>query len=208
MFASLLPKSAPFFEMLLEQNRILCDMSALLGRMFEKDADKDSIHKEISLLEEEADKLHVRVVRALSQTFITPIDREDILRINQAQEEIMDCMQSLSTRLHIFEFARVRFPAAKLVETMNGLLALSRLMLEGLTRREDCHKTRAFHTLRGECDMLLAVGVAELMDEDSSSPQALMTLFKWSQIYDRIEIMLGAVNNLAETLEEAVLKNV
>ena len=37
---------------------------------------------------------------------------------------------------------------------------------------------------------------------------ALLVLFKWSQIYDRIEIMLGAVNNLAETLEEAVLKNV
>ena len=208
MFASLLPKSAPFFEMLQEQNRILCDMGALLGRMFEAGADKDAIHKEISLLEEEADKLHVRIVRALSQTFITPIDREDILRINQAQEDVMDCVQSLSTRLHIFEFSRARFPAVKLVQTMGGLLELSRLMLDGLTRREDCHKTRAFHELRGDCDMMLAVGVAELMDEDISSPQALMVLFKWSQIYDRIEIMLGAVNNLAETLEEAVLKNV
>ena len=120
----------------------------------------------------------------------------------------MDCVQSLSTRLHIFEFSRVRFPAVKLVQTMGGLLDLSRLMLDGLTRREDCHKTRAFHELRGDCDMMLAVGVAELMDEDTSSPQALLVLFKWSQIYDRIEIMLGAVNNLAETLEEAVLKNV
>ena len=121
MFASLLPKSAPFFEMLQEQNRILCDMGALLGRMFDAGADKDAIHKEISLLEEEADRLHVRIVRALSQTFITPIDREDILRINQAQEDVMDCVQSLSTRLHIFEFSRVRFPAVKLVQTMGGL---------------------------------------------------------------------------------------
>ncbi len=208
MFASLLPKSAPFFEMLLEQNRILCGMSALLSRMFEDGANKDALHKEISLLEEEADKLHVRIVRALSQTFITPIDREDILRINQAQEDLMDCMQSLSTRLHIFEFSRVRFPALRLVRTICRLLELSRLMLDGLTRREDCHKTRAFHDLRGECDMILAAGLAELMDEDTSSPQSLLLLFKWSQIYDRIEIMLGAVNNLAETLEEAVLKNV
>lgn len=208
MFASLLPKSAPFFEMLLEQNRILCGMSVFLSRMFEDGANKDALHKEISLLEEEADKLHVRIVRALSQTFITPIDREDILRINQAQEDLMDCMQSLSTRLHIFEFSRVRFPALRLVRTICRLLELSRLMLDGLTRREDCHKTRAFHDLRGECDMILAAGLAELMDEDTPSPQSLLLLFKWSQIYDRIEIMLGAVNNLAETLEEAVLKNV
>ena len=37
--------------------------------------------------------------------------------------------------------------------------------LEGLTHRRDCHKTRAFRNLRGECDMLLAVGLAELLDE-------------------------------------------
>ena len=30
------------------------------------------------------------IIRDLSQTFITPIDREDILRINQEQEEARD----------------------------------------------------------------------------------------------------------------------
>ena len=87
MFASLLPKSAPFFEMLLEQNSHLRHMSRLLLGMLEDLSRMDEAHKEIALIEEEADKLHVRIIRDLSQTFITPIDREDILRINQEQEE-------------------------------------------------------------------------------------------------------------------------
>ena len=60
-------------------------MSALLVAMLEDVANMDHVHKEIAFLEEEADQLHTKIIRALSQTFITPIDREDILRINQEQ---------------------------------------------------------------------------------------------------------------------------
>ncbi|MGE9984356.1 DUF47 domain-containing protein [Desulfovibrio sp. SGI.169] len=209
MFAALLPKSAPFFAMLEEQNSLLRRMAGLLVEMLEDTSKMDDVHKEIAFLEEEADLLHTRIVRALSQTFITPIDREDILRINQEQEEAMDCLQSLSTRLHIFEFARVRFPALQMARTLSAMLDLTRQMLEGLTHRRDCHKTRAFRTLRGESDMLLAVGLAELMDEQQEiTPARIMQILKWSQAYERMSMLLEQVNTLAETIEEAVLKNV
>ena len=183
-------------------------IGALLG-MLEDLSRMDEAHKEIALIEEEADKLHVRIIRDLSQTFITPIDREDILRINQEQEEALDGLHTLSTRLHIFEFPTMRFPAVQLVRTICSMLELTGEMLDGLTRREDCHKTRAFRYLRGECDMLLAVGLAELMDDQQEiTPARLMNIMKWSQAYDRISMLLENVNNLAETIEEAVLKNV
>ena len=52
MFASLLPKSAPFFEMLLEQNSHLRHMSRLLLAMLEDLSKMDEAHKEIALIEE------------------------------------------------------------------------------------------------------------------------------------------------------------
>ncbi|MEG6503940.1 MULTISPECIES: DUF47 domain-containing protein [unclassified Desulfovibrio] len=209
MFPALLPKSAPFFAMLEEQNGLLRRMAGLLVEMLEDVANMDRVHKEIAFLEEAADVLHSQIIRDLSQTFITPIDREDILRINQEQEECMDCLHSLSTRLHIFEFTGIRFPALQMGRTISAMLDLSRLMLEGLAHRRDCHKTRAFRNLRGECDMLLAVGLAELLDEQQeiTVPQIMRTL-KWSQAYERMSILLEQVNALAETIEEAVLKNV
>ena len=195
--------------MLEEQNGLLRRMAGLLVEMLEDVANMDRVHKEIAFLEEAADVLHSQIIRDLSQTFITPIDREDILRINQEQEECMDCLHSLSTRLHIFEFTGIRFPALQMGRTISAMLDLSRLMLEGLAHRRDCHKTRAFRNLRGECDMLLAVGLAELLDEQQeiTVPQIMRTL-KWSQAYERMSILLEQVNALAETIEEAVLKNV
>lgn len=209
MFAALLPKSAPFFDMLQQQNTLLRRMAALLAEMMENIAEKNHTHEEIALLEDDADHLHTQIIRSLSQTFITPIDREDILRINQEQEEAMDCVHRLSTRLHIFEFSRTHFPALQLVRTIHAMLELTMLMIEGLAKHRDCHKTRAFRALRGECDMLLVTGLAELMDEQQEiTPALLMQILKWSQTYDRISILLERVNSLAETIEEAVLKNV
>ena len=80
MFPALLPKSAPFFSMLVEQNDLLRRMAALLVNMLEDVSNMDNVHKEIAFLEEEADLLHSKIIRALSQTFITPIDREDSIR--------------------------------------------------------------------------------------------------------------------------------
>ncbi|MBQ3059067.1 MAG: DUF47 family protein [Desulfovibrio sp.] len=209
MFAALLPKSAPFFEMLEEQNSLLRRMAELLAEMLEEHGRKDDVHKEIAIIEDRADYLHSRIIRALSQTFITPIDREDILRINQEQEEAMDCLQTLSTRLHIFEFSRTRFPARQLARTVVNMVDLTTLMLQGLACRKDCHKTRAFRTLRGECDMLLAVGLAEVMDvQQEITPDVLMLVIKWSQIYERMGGLVDQIVHLAETIEEAVLKNV
>lgn len=208
MFPSLLPKTAPFFELLQSQNQLLSQTGSLLVHLLASPADMDMPHKRIALLEEEADALCVRITRELSQTFITPIDREDILRISQCQEEAIDFIHSLSTRLHIYEFQRVRFPALQLVRTMQGMIELTRPMLEGLAHRQDCHKTRAFRTLRGECEMLLSVGIAELHDLTDMSPVGIMDLIKWGQAYDRIELTVSKVVQLAEAIEEAVLKNV
>ena len=195
--------------MLQEQNELLRRMASLLVSMLEDVTTMDHVHKEIAFLEEEADTLHGKIIRALTQTFITPIDREDILRINQEQEECMDCLQGLSTRLHIFEFSSVRFPALRMARTISAMLDLTREMLVGLSNRRDCHKTRAFRALRSEGDMVLAVGLAELMDEHQElTGKTIMQVLKWSQAYERINMLLEQVNALAETIEEAVLKNV
>ncbi|MEG2172754.1 MAG: DUF47 family protein [Desulfovibrionaceae bacterium] len=208
MFPSLLPKSAPFFELLLEQNTKLRDVSAQLVYLLEIAADKDRAHKTVAELEEQADALFQRITRHLSQTFITPIDREDILRINQAQEEAIDFIRNLTTRLHIYDFERVRFPALKLARTQHEMVLLTHTMLQGLSHKKDSHNTHQFRDLRSDCEMLLSVGIAELQDVTELTPTSIIDMIKWTQAYDRMELAVDQVVKLAETIEEAVLKNV
>jgi hypothetical protein len=63
--------------------------------------------------------------------------------------------------------------------------------------------------LREECDTIVAVGVAECMDlPEDVKPLDLTDALKWVQIYDRLETVLAKLTDLAEDIEEAVLKNV
>ena len=208
MFERLLPKTAPFFELLLEQSALLLDTAKHLEQSFIEPVMMDEEYKIVALLEEKADALFTRITRELSQTFITPIDREDILRINQAQENCIDSLQNLATRMHIYEFARIRFPSLKLMETMRQMLELAQTMLTGLSNKEDAHKTRAFRTLRSDCEMLLSVGLAELYDRAAAQEESTLDMIKWTRAYDRLEQTVEAVVKLAEAIEEAVLKNV
>ncbi len=209
MFSFLLPKSQPFFPLLKEQNLLLREIGLHVVGMLENPQIKDQAHKEIALLEAQGDKLHAKILRMLSRAFITPIDREDILRINQEQEDCMDCLQRLDTRLHIFEFPRIRFPMLQLARLAKDMLDLTQIMLDGLSQRRDCHKTHAFRDLRDETDMVMATGLAEVMDDHANlTSQDVLSALKWSQCYERMDIALEHINTLAETLDEAVLKHV
>jgi uncharacterized protein Yka (UPF0111/DUF47 family) len=208
MFEKLLPKSAPFFELLLKQSDLVMNAARCLEHSFIDPATMDEKYKTIALLEEEADALHARITRELSQTFITPIDREDILHINQAQENCIDSMQTLATSMHIYDFERIRFPFLKLMETMRQMLELTQMMLVGLSKKQDAHKTRAFRSLRSESEMLLSVGLAELYDRAASQEESTLDMIKWTRAYDGLEQGVEEVVKLAEAIEEAVLKNV
>ncbi|MDR2696825.1 MAG: DUF47 family protein [Deltaproteobacteria bacterium] len=208
MFAKLLPKSAPFFELLLQQSGMLLDTAMHLERGFTDLSALGEEYKTIALLEDKADAIHTRITRELSQTFITPIDREDILHINQAQEDCIDLLQHLVTRVHIYDFERIRFPALKLVETLRKMLDLTHATLMGLSKKQDAHKTRAFRALRSDCDMILSVGLAEVYDRAATAEESTLEIIKWARAYDRLEQTVEAVVKLAEAIEEAVLKNV
>ncbi|MDL2315565.1 DUF47 family protein [Desulfovibrio sp. OttesenSCG-928-A18] len=208
MFHFLLPKGAPFFELLIKQNDILCAVASSLAELLRDHTLVDEPHRKISLLEEEADGIYLTLTRHLSQTFITPIDREDILHINKAQEEAINFMQNMANRLYIFEFDRIRFPMLQLGRTLNGMTVLVGSMLRGLSRKRDSHDSRAFRVLHEESEMLLSMGLVELHDLPNPTTTDLLDMHKWSQTYDRMELVIASVVDLAQAIEEAVLKNV
>lgn len=86
MLARFLPQTVPFFKLLMEQNAVLQRMAQSLIVVMENTYESEGHLKQINILEEEADKLNRKITWHLSQTFITPIDREDIHAINLAQE--------------------------------------------------------------------------------------------------------------------------
>ncbi len=207
MFARLLPRSAPYFEYFARQNSILQKMTSLLSNELSPGKYMENNVRELTRLEAEADELQHTIIHELSQTFITPIDREDIYAISTAQERAIDSLNSLGTRFYLFSFVHVRFPAKKCVEDMYQIARAVGEMLDCLKeKRPPSEPVARVHSLKENCEMLLGVGLGELQDTEVTSFEQVKQLMVWTQLYERIEQTLLLFSELTDTLEQAVLK--
>ena len=208
-FSRFVPKTAPFFELLQQQNSLLQEATSLLCKIANFDPNAEQALQRLHLLEEEADHLNSEITWELSQTFITPIDREDIGAINLMQERAIDGVRTLGRRFFLAGFIYNRFPAQRMITELDNMAKDTGEMLRLLALKRPV--TGPLHTLKArkeECETQLDVGLGELMDGTLSSLDATREIMLWSQIYDRVDGTIGLVSDLADTLEQVALKYV
>ncbi|MDP3480622.1 MAG: DUF47 family protein [Desulfoprunum sp.] len=208
MAFTLFPKSIRFFEMLIQQNQILKEVAADLERIFEDFTTVDQAFKRINVKEVEGDELCREIARQLSQTFITPIDREDIYRLNLAQEDSINFFKNIAARTRVSGISYIRFPAKKMISNVNRMVAYTGEMIKALRANQEVGTfVREIKNLKGECDMLLSTGLSELQDVEVTEFKGVVDIIKWIQVYDRIEQVVERVDDLSDAIEEVVLKN-
>jgi len=163
--------------------------------------------KSMAKLEAKADTLQHTILQELSQTFITPIDREDIYAVSTAQERAIDSLNGLGARFFLFSFVHARFPAMKMVENLHKMAEASAGLLYCLKEKKEPSKAvEAIHSLKENCEMLLGVGLGELQDIEVGSFDQVKQIMVWVQLYDRIEQTVHILSDLSDTLEQVVLK--
>jgi len=208
MSFSLFPKSPKFFQLFLEQNRIIVDAATVLHQIAEKFSDCEDQCQVINRLEAEGDVLNRTIARELSTTFITPIDREDIHEINSSQETILNHIQAVSNRIGVYGLARMRFPAKKMISNIKEMVTGIGSLLTMLSRGQEVTATVAqVKQLKKECEMLLMSGLGELYEAPSPGPEDVLDIIKWTHVYDRIDKAFNRAWQLAKAIEGIVLKN-
>lgn len=208
MSFSLFPKSPKFFQLFLEQNRIIVDAATVLHQIAEEFSDCEDQCQVINRLEAEGDVLNRTIARELSTTFITPIDREDIHEINSSQETILNHIQAVSNRIGVYGLARMRFPAKKMISNIKEMVTGIGRMLTMLSHGQEVTPTVAqVKQLKKECEMLLMSGLGELYEDPSPGPEDVLDIIKWTHVYDRIDKAFNRAWQLAKAIEGIVLKN-
>lgn len=204
-----LPKGAPFFDLLKRQNEIMCSGCALIPRLLENGYSAEAgLRAEAAKIEEEGDAVYLAIITHLSQTFITPIDREDILGVAKEQERLTDLLNNLVARLYILNLADPPAALRKISHNIHGMSQLTSSMLQGLSERRDSRDISAFRALRDECEELISTGLEEVLDVRTLTPESVLACLKLTRAFDRLEQAIEQVTDLAEALEEAVLKHV
>ena len=207
MFSRLMPREGKFFELFAEHGEQLVlgarELRALLGNVGELAERKRSIEK----IEHRADKITQQTMQLLHQTFITPIDRDEIHQLITRMDDILDLMEDVSQCMFLYDIAAISDEARKLADIC---LVSCEKVKTAVTQLSNMKNGKAILVLCKEIDQLesdadhvMRAAMAKLFREEADAKQ----LFKMKEIYQLLESVTDRCQDVANIVEGIVLES-
>jgi predicted phosphate transport protein (TIGR00153 family) len=198
------PRDREFFDLFEEASANILRASDLLDRMLRNYPDTKELAREILLCEQEGDRITHDIVNRLNQTFVTPIDREDILELASNLDDIVDLTEEVADYLGLY---KVEAPMEQAQRLAHILMQASRQIAEAMPRMRDfkdiSHYTVEIHRLENEGDRVVREAIASLFDNGIDP----MVVIRWKDLFERLEEAVDATERVANTLQGIVIKN-
>ncbi|MBI3995072.1 MAG: DUF47 family protein, partial [Nitrospirae bacterium] len=99
----LIPREEKFFEMFEASAQNIHRGAHLLREMMEQYRDPEKQAEAILQVEHQGDTITHDIVHKLNQTFITPIDREDIYALSSSLDDVLDLIEAVSDRMIMYK---------------------------------------------------------------------------------------------------------
>src|SRR5215210_84981 len=90
------PREREFFDLFEEAGRNIVQSGEILENMLDRWPDHGSLAREIVICEQEGDRITHDIIQRLNQTFVTPIDREDIYALASGLDDIVDWIEEVA----------------------------------------------------------------------------------------------------------------
>ena len=201
----LLPREEKFYHLFLKQVEIISEASSLLSKALrDGNSRMTSAANEIRDFEHKGDEVIHEIFTKLGQTFITPIDPEDIHNISSALDDVLDGIEDTAHRLVSYKINPIPSPMIRLGEIIwscsKSLVAAFQALEKDGPIMEHCIE---INRLENEADGIGRSAVAELFENETNP----ITLIKLKEVYDFIEATVDSCEDVADVLQNVVVKN-
>jgi uncharacterized protein len=198
------PREREFFDLFEEAGRNIVQSGDILERMLDRWPDHGELAREIVICEQEGDRITHDIIQRLNQTFVTPIDREDILALASALDDVVDFTEEVADYLGLYKIEAPMDQAQQLAAVLHQA---SRQIAEALPRlrgfKDISHYTVEINRLENDGDRIVREAVASLFDNGIDP----MVVIRWKDIFEKLEDAIDATEHVANIIEGIALKN-
>ena len=198
------PREQEFFDLFEEASGNILRAAELLERMLRTYPEHGELARDILICEQDGYRITHDIIRRLNQTFVTPIDREDIYQLASVLDDVVDFIEEVADFLGLY----------KIEAPMEQSQAMSRVLLDAARQVDQAmHRMRGFgdihhftieiHRLENEGDRLVREALAGLFQEGVDP----IFVIRWKDIYERLEAGIDSTETVANILENIVIKN-
>jgi predicted phosphate transport protein (TIGR00153 family) len=200
----LIPREEKFyddFKLMADQLR---QGARLLESMFAVDPPLAEKAHEIKEVEHQCDFLTHEIIQRLNKTFVTPIDREDIHELAKTLDDVMDAIDNAAALIPLYRIDHIRAGARELTQVIIQQTDEIRAAVEALEQRKGvlAHAIE-INRLENEADRIHKQAIGQLFDEEKDP----IAVIKWKEIYDILEEATDACEDVANLLENVVVKH-
>ncbi len=196
-------RSKKFFEMFGEAARNVHQGAKTLERMlhdFDGGADQ---WRAVEEYEHEGDKITHRIIQTLHQSGMTPGDREDIHKLATTLDDVLDLVEGAAFRMAMY---RVIKPTPEAIRLASIIVRCAEQIVLGVSALPDFDRIQPhcieINRLENEADEVSRAAIAMLFTGDTSP----LDVIKWKEIYETMETATDRGEDVANLLEEIVLK--
>ena len=200
-----LPKEEKFFALFLDQVRYICEAAVLLLQGAEGgNAHLEKAANQIAVLERKADEVIHDVFRRLNQTFITPLDPEDIHSLSTHLDDVIDSIEEASHRMVIYDIEPI---PDVVIEVCRNIVASSRSLqaaFEALhSNKKIIEHCIEINRIEDVTDEIVRKAVKDLFAQEKDP----IRIMKLKEIYELLEQATDYCEDVADALQNVVVKN-
>jgi len=202
------PKSRDhvFFDAFTAHAQKSVEAAKMLVEIFEDPKRAGELATAINEAENRGDRLTHETVRRLHETWITPLDRNDIHALITRMDDVLDLIEAVSERVVLFELSEKRPLAVELskvlvrsCEKLHKAMQLLPSMKQSKELLELCVEV---NQLENDADAVYRRAIAELF-KPGNDPIMVM---KWRDIFDNLESATDRCEDVANIVEGVVLE--
>lgn len=183
------------------------DVSLVLAELTKNPGEVDKHARRIHEIEREADNTTHEVMSALHQTWITPLDREEIHALIKALDDVVDSIDGIGERFRVYSVKKTRDEALQMTE---HIVTSCKEMHEALKMLSDMknaqtilQKLKTIGTEEHLSDKILSAALKRLFDEEKDAIEVI----KWRDLYERLERATDRTLDVANVVEAIVLEH-
>ncbi|MBV9212514.1 MAG: DUF47 domain-containing protein [Actinobacteria bacterium] len=201
----LVSRDRQYFDLFEEAGGNIVRAADLLDQLLRAFPDRrEELTREILICEQEGDRITHDIIRRLNETFVTPIDREDIYALASGLDDIVDYTEEAADYLGLY---KIEAPMEQAQQLAHVLLQATRLIAEAMPRLRNfddlSHYTVEINRLENDGDRITREAMASLFDNGIDP----MVVIRWKDIFDRLENAIDATEHAANIIEGIIIKN-
>lgn len=212
-FGKLLPREGNFFELFNAHGTHIAEGARSFLAMvqgYEDVGTRERHAAAVDASERAADKITAEVHRLLHRTFITPLDRDQIHRLINAMDDVLDLLQDSCEVMSLYDLQTLSEDVLRLTEIsvrccerVQGVLILLPRLKNAEVAASVLKTCEEIDQLESDADRVMRSAMSRLFREEPDTRQ----LIKLKAVYEHLESISDRCEDVANLVEGIVLEN-